>query len=191
VPEGTRLYAPAAGRVVAFTNDGSFGKGVCLDHEGSRWYSLFAHMSDVRVDLGQVLQPGMFMGLSGNTGLSTGPHLHWQVCDSTAFPREIERSRDPLSFVVAVPSPSIPTAPPVLTDRIARLERLVAGNGALAREGQSLSGEAALADQDARGQSYALSIAYLWQALAAVTDGDLSREKLAALYEELAQSLRR
>lgn len=97
VPIGTPVFAPAAGQAVVFTNDGSFGKGVCLAHPDTGWFSLYAHLSLVDVFVGQDIRPGQRIGLSGNTGYSTGPHLHWQVSTSPSFPTDIRFSRDPMA----------------------------------------------------------------------------------------------
>lgn len=97
-PVGTPVYAPAAGRSVPFTNDGSFGNAVCLDHEGTPWFTLYAHLDAVVVSVGQLVSAGDLLGYSGNTGRTTGPHLHWQCCRSAAFPLDITQSTDPLSF---------------------------------------------------------------------------------------------
>lgn len=96
---GTPVYAPAAGKVVTFNNDGSFGKGVCLDHGGTPWFSLYAHLNAVMAFPGDEVAEGDLIGRSGNTGTVTGPHLHWQVCDTTAFPPDIARSTDPLAMM--------------------------------------------------------------------------------------------
>lgn len=97
------IYAPRDGTVVPFTNDGSFGIGVCLDHEKTEWYSLFAHMSVAYVSIGQKVKAGTLLGRMGWTGKveppnKNGTHLHWQVCKSTTFPQDISQSADPLSF---------------------------------------------------------------------------------------------
>ena len=113
VPEGTPVTAPAAGWIVDFTNDGSFGLAVCIDHPGTPWYSLYAHLSRIDVAVGQWVGPGFQLGKSGNTGLSSGPHLHWQVCDTKTFPPDITRSADPLSFLAPLPAqPEPPGNPP-------------------------------------------------------------------------------
>lgn len=106
---GTPVYAPCAGKVVNFTNSftqwngetvRSFGNGVCIEMGGG-WWTLLAHLSEVRVNIGDTVKAGQIVGLSGNTGVSTGPHLHWQLCDSPAFPIDINQSRDPLACIVA------------------------------------------------------------------------------------------
>lgn len=112
VPAGTPVFAPADGTVVPFTNswneeyqDYSFGRGVCLDHEGTPWYSLYAHLSQVIVAIGDKVKAGQMIGRVGWSGvvLPKGPggtHLHWQVCRTTSFPTDISYSADPLSFPV-------------------------------------------------------------------------------------------
>lgn len=97
-PIGTPVRAPAAGTVVQPFNDGSFGVAVCLNH-GDGWYTIYAHLSRADVQIGQRVPKGLQLGLSGNTGLSTGPHLHWQLSNSPQFPSDIARSRDPLRYV--------------------------------------------------------------------------------------------
>lgn len=106
-PEGTPIYAPAGGRVVDFVNSWtwfngqqvrSFGNAVCLDHEHTPWYSLYGHMTETRVSVGDVVDAGDLIGISGATGVAYGAHLHWQVCRSAAFPVDITLSADPASF---------------------------------------------------------------------------------------------
>ena len=94
---GTTVYAPAAGKVVTPYNDGSFGIAVCLEHDG--WYTLYAHLSRSNVSNGQTVSAGQIIGYSGNTGYSTGPHLHWQLSDSPSFPIDVSHSRDPMKYI--------------------------------------------------------------------------------------------
>ena len=103
-PEGTTVVAPIGGQVVEFTNDGSFGAGVCIDVPGTPWYVLFAHLSAAKVRPGDVVAAGQPIGLSGASGRVTGAHLHIQVCRSSAFPVDISMSADPLSFVATAPA---------------------------------------------------------------------------------------
>ena len=104
---GTPVYAPCAGTVVAFTNSQtqwqgqtvrSFGIGVCLA-VGDGWWVLMAHLSQSLVNIGDIVREGQVIGYSGNTGVSTGPHLHWQLSDSPGFPTNISQSRDPLAYM--------------------------------------------------------------------------------------------
>lgn len=103
-PTGTPVYAPAPGMAVAFTNDGSYGIGVCLSH-GDGWYSLYAHLSRANVSPGNHVERGALLGYSGSTGYTFGAHLHWQLCDSPTFPIAIQRSRDPLAYLVTEDDP--------------------------------------------------------------------------------------
>ncbi len=78
MPEGTPLLATDAGKVhrVGF-NAGGLGKYVLLEHAWGE--SVYAHMNEIPVAVGDILPRGGHLGLSGNTGGSTGPHLHFGI----------------------------------------------------------------------------------------------------------------
>lgn len=79
IPVGTDIVAPAAGTVTLGDSDLYYEGGtVFLDH-GDGLVSVFLHMSDVDVAAGDVVAAGDRLGASGNTGRTTGPHLHWAV----------------------------------------------------------------------------------------------------------------
>lgn len=79
IPVGTEIVAPAAGTVTLGDPDLYYEGGtVFLDH-GDGLVSVFLHMSSVDVSAGDVVQAGERLGASGNTGRTTGPHLHWAV----------------------------------------------------------------------------------------------------------------
>lgn len=80
-PVGTPLYAVAAGTVKDVLNDKSYGKVVVLtcSAEGKTVDIWYCHMSEPRVKKGQKVEEGAELGLSGNTGNSTGPHLHLET----------------------------------------------------------------------------------------------------------------
>lgn len=99
-PVGTPVYAPADGLVVEPHNDGSFGVAVALEHADG-WFTLYAHLSRADVVPGMRVRAGDRLGLSGATGFVTGPHLHWQLCDSWTFPRDPARNRDPLQYMAS------------------------------------------------------------------------------------------
>lgn len=78
-PEGTEVHATGAG-IVAYAgnqHDG-FGIKVVIDH-GYGYRTIYGHLSEFNVRRGQKVNRGDFIALSGNTGTSTGPHLHYQI----------------------------------------------------------------------------------------------------------------
>jgi murein DD-endopeptidase MepM/ murein hydrolase activator NlpD len=79
VPLGTPIHAAADGKVVKVGNDADgYGNYVIILHAGGI-ATLYAHQSDPKVHEGDVVKAGDVIGLSGSTGNSTGPHLHFEV----------------------------------------------------------------------------------------------------------------
>jgi murein DD-endopeptidase MepM/ murein hydrolase activator NlpD len=78
VGAGTPVYAPAAGVVVLAEPLTVRGNAVVIDH-GWGVFTGYYHLSQIEVTVGQTVQPGAELALSGNTGLSTGAHLHWDM----------------------------------------------------------------------------------------------------------------
>ncbi|MDQ3930444.1 MAG: M23 family metallopeptidase, partial [Chloroflexota bacterium] len=76
--EGTPVHAPAAGKVVFAGKLSDRGNAVIIDH-GLGVFTLLAHNSKMIASVGQMVEKGDIVSLSGNTGLSNGPHLHWEV----------------------------------------------------------------------------------------------------------------
>lgn len=77
-PAGTPVYAPSAG-VVRFAQwYGGYGLFVVVDH-GQGLLTRYGHLSQVNVVIGQQVAVGDLLALVGSTGLSTGPHLHYEV----------------------------------------------------------------------------------------------------------------
>lgn len=78
-PTGTPIYATGNGRVVPAVDGGSgYGNHVVIDH-GFGYKSLYGHMYKTKVRIGQRVKRGELIGYVGNTGQSTGPHLHYEV----------------------------------------------------------------------------------------------------------------
>jgi|TARA_B100000029_G_scaffold183244_1_gene180823 murein DD-endopeptidase MepM/ murein hydrolase activator NlpD len=78
VPKGTPIYAPADGIVKRAYYVGGFGNHIRIDHGGG-YSTLFAHLSKFKVKYGQKVKRGDIIGLTGNTGRSTAPHLHYEI----------------------------------------------------------------------------------------------------------------
>lgn len=79
-PRGTPIYATADGIVeqAGFDHGSGFGNLIIIQHNlGFRTY--YAHLHQVQVKAGDFVHKGQQIGLSGNTGRSTGPHLHYEV----------------------------------------------------------------------------------------------------------------
>lgn len=77
VPVGTPVVAPADG-VVKSAGDNGGGEGVFVILDTSDAVHKFFHLSQIKVKPGQRVEKGEILALSGNTGYSTGPHLHWE-----------------------------------------------------------------------------------------------------------------
>ena len=77
-PVGTTVHATADGMVVLAARDGGYGRLVVLDH-GNGYRTYYAHLSRMDVVEGQEIHRGENVGAVGNTGRSTGPHLHYEV----------------------------------------------------------------------------------------------------------------
>lgn len=76
--EGVPAMASAPGRVVWADALKVRGNAVIVDH-GAGVFSMYCHLSAIEVTAGDMVSTGDVVGLVGNTGLSTGPHLHWEV----------------------------------------------------------------------------------------------------------------
>ena len=75
---GTELYAVAPGKVV-YTDMLIVRGGVVVIDHGWGVYTAYDHLSEILVQPGNTVQPGQLIGLGGDTGRTTGPHLHWEV----------------------------------------------------------------------------------------------------------------
>lgn len=79
IPMGTPIAAAYPGKVVSVQRLGTgYGWHVIIEHSGG-YTTLYGHMSRLDIVVGQVVSRGTMLGLSGSTGRSTGPHLHFEV----------------------------------------------------------------------------------------------------------------
>jgi murein DD-endopeptidase MepM/ murein hydrolase activator NlpD len=78
VPEGTPINASAGGMVVYADSHPQYGNMVEIDH-GNQVITRYAHASKLLVKVGQMVRRGQEIAISGSTGRSTGPHLHFEV----------------------------------------------------------------------------------------------------------------
>jgi murein DD-endopeptidase MepM/ murein hydrolase activator NlpD len=90
-PMGTPVLASAAGRVVAVDTQAGYGRIVTLDH-GNGIVTRYAHLSKWLVHVGQRVQRGEEIALVGNSGITTAPHLHYEVIVNG-------KHQDPLKYV--------------------------------------------------------------------------------------------
>ncbi len=100
---GDPIHATAAGTIASAGWDGGFGMKVDIDH-GNGYHTWYAHLSRIDVSAGQYVHKGEFIGLVGDTGFSTGPHLHYQVMlNGTAV--------DPAPYLNGVPPQVLASLP--------------------------------------------------------------------------------
>jgi murein DD-endopeptidase MepM/ murein hydrolase activator NlpD len=79
VPYGTQVYATGDGSVIeSGWNSGGFGNCIVIDH-GYGLQTVYGHLSDIKVVRGQNVKRGDIIGISGSSGMSSGPHLHYQI----------------------------------------------------------------------------------------------------------------
>ncbi|MFB8103401.1 MULTISPECIES: M23 family metallopeptidase [unclassified Streptomyces] len=91
---GTPVKAIGPGTVVSAGWSGSYGNEVVIKHEDGM-YSQYAHQSSLSVSAGQTVTGGQQIGLSGSTGNSTGPHLHFEVRTGPGYGSDV----DPVAYL--------------------------------------------------------------------------------------------
>ena len=77
-PMGTPVLAAYAGKVALADFMGGYGLAVAIDHNQGTQQTLYGHLSEIFVKPGEVVKQGMVIGRVGSTGVSTGPHLHFE-----------------------------------------------------------------------------------------------------------------
>jgi len=75
---GTPIHAPAPGTVIHAGNVQDYGTTIIVDH-GQDVHTLYGHLSKLNVQSGQRVERGTLIGYTGNTGRSSGPHLHYEI----------------------------------------------------------------------------------------------------------------
>ena len=90
VPHGTEVYATGNGTVFESGRNSGLGIYIIIDH-GYGFRTTYGHLSRINVTKGQNIKRGDMVGLSGNTGLSSGPHLHYEI-------NQFGRYKNPIHF---------------------------------------------------------------------------------------------
>ncbi|MEU0069403.1 M23 family metallopeptidase [Streptomyces sp. NPDC006332] len=101
VPSGTPVMAAHGGTVVKAGGNGggdgpAYGNAIVIKHGGGT-YSQYAHLSRIDVRVGQIVKTGQRIALSGDTGNTTGPHLHFEIRTTPNYGSAI----DPVKFLRA------------------------------------------------------------------------------------------
>ncbi|MFF0004395.1 M23 family metallopeptidase [Streptomyces tibetensis] len=101
VPSGTQVVAAHGGTVVKAGGNGAgdgpaYGNAIVIKH-GNGTYSQYAHLSKVEVRVGQIVKTGQEIARSGNTGNSSGPHLHFEIRTTPNYGSAV----DPVKFLRA------------------------------------------------------------------------------------------
>lgn len=78
-PEGTPVVASLSGRVLSSGLAGGYGLAIEIEHSNPRRRTLYGHLSELYVKAGDRVRQGEVIGRVGSTGLSTGPHLHFEL----------------------------------------------------------------------------------------------------------------
>lgn len=91
VPEGTIVHAAAGGEVYYYGEQPGYGNVLILEHAGG-YFTMYGHLASAIVSAGRYVEMGQEIALSGNTGISSGPHLHFEI-------RNGEFPIDPLRYM--------------------------------------------------------------------------------------------
>lgn len=83
---GDSVWASDSGTVIVAGVNGGYGNCVMIDHgyvNGDNYYTLYGHLSSIGVSVGQAVSQGQYIGAVGATGVATGPHLHFEIRNSS------------------------------------------------------------------------------------------------------------
>ncbi|MBR0039885.1 MAG: peptidoglycan DD-metalloendopeptidase family protein [Oscillospiraceae bacterium] len=75
---GDSVWASDSGTVILAGVNGGYGNCIMIDHNNG-YYTLYGHLSSIGVSVGQAVSQGEYIGAVGSTGVSTGPHLHFEI----------------------------------------------------------------------------------------------------------------
>ena len=89
------IYAAKDGTVIKSERSGSYGEYVVIAHSGSGNTTLYAHMSKRIAQVGQHVKQGDVIGITGSTGNSTGPHLHFEVVENGSRVNPLSHGAEP------------------------------------------------------------------------------------------------
>ena len=84
VPNGDPIWAAAAGTVTMAGWNGNYGNCVMVTH-GNGYTTVYGHLSGIAVSYGQSVNMGQTIGYCGSTGLTTGPHLHFEIREGGSY----------------------------------------------------------------------------------------------------------
>jgi murein DD-endopeptidase MepM/ murein hydrolase activator NlpD len=96
VVTGTKIYSTADGIISKAERKGGFGKQIIIQHKDD-YSTRYGHLSKIIVKKGDIVKKGQLIGLSGNTGITTGPHLHYEIMHYNV-------SMNPLLFYFELPT---------------------------------------------------------------------------------------
>lgn len=88
------VYAPADGYVVTASRQSGYGEFIMIKHSNSL-YTCYGHLSSYKVSAGQTVKRGQAIAVSGNTGITSGPHLHFEVRTSGSYYSRV----NPLNYI--------------------------------------------------------------------------------------------
>lgn len=97
--QGTPILATRQGKVTIADRLGGYGLAIVVEHQNGKQDTMYAHLSEIFVNPGQKVEPGAVIGRVGSTGVSTGPHLHYEA-----------RQRNGSTWVTVDPSPQLESA---------------------------------------------------------------------------------
>jgi len=123
--QGTQVFASAGGIVQTAEYHPQYGNLIEIDH-GNDFSSRYAHLSRIDVKPGQIVKRGQRIAASGNTGRSTGPHLHFEVRFKGVAQNPARFLQQNTQMALNVSDPAIPSSAPVGSEATTRVMALKA-----------------------------------------------------------------